>query len=112
MGAAEFPADLRAAGPGPDVLRSNSAGGDGFEGFARAEAVRQHSNVVAVVDGLAASIASVIGCPRPGRSWPSPAFLMVHDALTTTVGNRIGQRVNRLDHPRPRRHQRADRAPP
>lgn len=69
-------------------LRLNSPGGDAFEGVAIMNLLRAHkAHTVAVVDGLAASAASIIatGCDELVMSPGSE--LMVHDASTVTFGD-------------------------
>lgn len=68
-------------------LRINSPGGEVWEGMAILNMLRAHrAKVVAVVDGIAASAASVIatGCDETVMS-PGTQF-MVHDASTYTWG--------------------------
>lgn len=70
------------------ILRINSPGGHVFEGVSILNMLRAHkARIVAVVDGLAASAASIIaaGCDEtvmsPGTS------MMIHSPLTFTYGN-------------------------
>jgi ATP-dependent protease ClpP protease subunit len=67
-----------------------SPGGDAFGGLAIYSALRRHPGLVTVViDGLAASIATVIAMgASPGRLAISPGSMaMVHDAWGTCVGD-------------------------
>jgi ATP-dependent Clp endopeptidase proteolytic subunit ClpP len=66
----------------------NSAGGDVFDGIAIAEAIRDRKGpVTTVVDGLAASIASVIAQAGAKRVMAPGSMLMVHDAWGAAQGN-------------------------
>lgn len=69
-------------------VRLNSPGGDAFEGVAIMNLLRAHSaRTIAVVDGLAASAASVIaaGCDELVMSPGSE--LMIHEASTFAYGD-------------------------
>lgn len=66
----------------------NSGGGDVFDGIAIGNAIRAHKGpVTTVVDGLAASIASVIAQAGQDRVVQPGSMLMIHDAFGMTVGN-------------------------
>jgi ATP-dependent protease ClpP protease subunit len=73
----------------PNVtVRINSPGGDVFDGFAIFNALRAHgANVGVVIDGLAASIASVIALAGQTVTMNSPSLMMVHRAWTLALGN-------------------------
>lgn len=69
-------------------LRINSPGGDVFDGRAIATAIAQHkSNVIAHVDGLAASAASYIAVAADSVEMALGSFLMIHNAWTIAAGN-------------------------
>lgn len=74
---------------GDAVVRVNSYGGDAFEGVAVMNALRSHSGqVTVVVDGVAASSASLIAVGGADRLVMRPGSeLMVHDAWTFADGN-------------------------
>lgn len=74
---------------GDVTVRINSYGGDSFEGVAVKNALRAHTgHVTAVVDGVAASAASVIAVCGADRVIMRPgAELMIHDAWTFADGN-------------------------
>lgn len=78
-------ADMR----GDVTVRVNSYGGDSFEGVAVKNALRAHEGqVTVVVDGVAASAASVIAVGGADRLVMRPgAELMIHDAWTFADGN-------------------------
>ena len=66
----------------------NSAGGDVFDGISIGNAIRGHKGVVTtVVDGLAASIASVIAQAGHERVVQPGSMLMIHDAYGGCVGD-------------------------
>lgn len=66
----------------------NSAGGDVFDGITIGNAIRAHKGpVTTVVDGLAASIASVIAQAGQQRVVQPGSMLMIHDAFGMCVGN-------------------------
>jgi ATP-dependent Clp protease protease subunit len=67
-------------------VRLNSPGGDVFAGVAIANAIRERELPV-IVDGVAASIASVIAASSPRVTMAAGAFLMIHRAWTQSVGN-------------------------
>ncbi|HUU98920.1 MAG TPA: head maturation protease, ClpP-related, partial [Phycisphaerae bacterium] len=89
ISAAQFIRDLRAALPASEiVLRINSPGGEVFDGLAIYNYLRSEKTPVTVlVDGLAASIASVIAMAGDVVTMPSNAFLMVHNPWTFAVGD-------------------------
>jgi ATP-dependent Clp protease protease subunit len=69
-------------------LRINSPGGDVFDGRAIATAIAQHpSNVIAHVDGLAASAASYVAIAADSVEMAPGSFLMIHNAWTLAFGN-------------------------
>lgn len=66
----------------------NSPGGDVFEGTAISNMLKRHKAHVNIhVDGLAASIASVIAMAGDTIHMPKNAMMMVHNAWTYTWGN-------------------------
>jgi ATP-dependent Clp protease protease subunit len=70
-------------------LRINSPGGDVFEARAMATAIRQHkSNVIAHIDGVAASAATYIAVIAAKEVEMSDgAFFMIHQAWALAMGN-------------------------
>ncbi len=69
-------------------LRINSAGGDVFAAQAIAHALRETgATVIAHIDGLAASAASVVAMAADEISMAEGAFLMIHNAWTLAIGN-------------------------
>jgi ATP-dependent Clp endopeptidase proteolytic subunit ClpP len=66
----------------------NSGGGDVFDGIAIANALRAHKgDVTTVVDGIAASIASVIAQAGRKRVMQANSMMMIHDAFGLCMGN-------------------------
>jgi ATP-dependent protease ClpP protease subunit len=66
----------------------NSAGGDVFDGIAIKNALEAHPGAVTtIVDGIAASIASVIAQAGTERVMTPGSMLMIHDAFTFAQGN-------------------------
>lgn len=74
---------------GDVTVRMNSGGGDAFEGVAIMNVLRAHEGeVTVVVEGLAASAASVIAVGGSSKLVMRPgAELMLHDAWTFADGN-------------------------
>lgn len=77
---------------GDVTVRMNSGGGDAFEGVAIMNVLRAHEGeVTVVVEGLAASAASVIAVGGSSKLVMRPgAELMLHDAWTFADGNAAG----------------------
>lgn len=73
---------------GPLDVHINSAGGDVGDGIAIASAIRAYPGPKrTIVDGMAASIASVIAQAGDERIVEPGAMLMIHDPFTRTEGN-------------------------
>lgn len=69
-------------------LHINSPGGSVFEGIAITNMLKQHSARVNVyVDGVAASIASVIAMSGDAIFMPANSMLMIHNPWAMAVGN-------------------------
>lgn len=84
---AEFRSEL-ANHSGPISVRINSPGGDVFAGVAIYNALRDHAGEVTVkVDGLAASIASVIAMAGDEIVMLPGAMMMVHQPWSIAMGN-------------------------
>lgn len=86
--AEDFIREFNALKAGEIDLHINSPGGDVWDGFAiynilAASGKRIHGHV----DGLAASIASVLLMACDTIEMPENAYLMIHDPWTLTVGN-------------------------
>ena len=84
----QFIADLRGVTAPNLRVRINSPGGSVFEGIAIANALRSHpANVTVQVDGIAASIASVIAMAGDRVEMAPNTMLMIHDASGLCMGN-------------------------
>ena len=86
--AKDFQDELKALGPVADIaLRINSPGGDVFDGLAIYNMLRRHKARVSVtVDGIAASMASVVAMAGDDVVMPENAMLMVHDPSGVVIG--------------------------
>ena len=83
----EFIEELRGITAPKILLRVNSPGGSVTEGIAIANALRSHpASVTVQVDGIAASIASVIAMAGDKVRMMPNALLMVHEASGLCVG--------------------------
>lgn len=86
--AGDFIRDLESVKSSKISLRLNSPGGDVFDGIAIMNALKNHKAEVTVhIDGLAASIASVIAMAGDHVVMAKNATLMIHDAWTMGIGN-------------------------
>lgn len=89
ISAKQFAADMKAMGAVSTIdLRINSDGGDVFEGRAMHALLAQHSaRIVVHVDGLAASIASLIAMAGDEIRMAEGSYMMVHEAWGVAVGD-------------------------
>jgi ATP-dependent protease ClpP protease subunit len=86
--AEDFIAELAAVTSPKLRVRVSSPGGSVFEGIALANALRAHpADVTVQVDGIAASIASVIAMAGDRVVIQPQAMIMVHDASGVCLGN-------------------------
>jgi ATP-dependent protease ClpP protease subunit len=70
------------------TVRIHSPGGSVFEGIAIANLLRNHkANVTVVIDGLAASAASIIAIAGDDVVMSPGSQMMIHDAWTCVCGN-------------------------
>jgi ATP-dependent Clp protease, protease subunit len=80
-------------------LRINSPGGDVFDGITIYNRLKQHSaKITTYIDGLAASIASIIALAGDEVIMGEGALYMVHLPFTFSIGNRmeLDNTINRL----------------
>ena len=89
VGAKEFITDLKALG---DITRLtvniNSPGGSVFEGNSIYNALQAHKAHITVnIDGVAASIASVIAMAGDTVVMPENAMMMIHNPMGSVFGN-------------------------
>ncbi len=84
----QFAADLKALGTVSTIhVRLNSYGGDVFEGLAIYRLLADHqATVVSFIDGIAASIASVIAMAGDEIRIAEAGEIMIHEAWTVAVG--------------------------
>lgn len=96
ISAKEFARDLKDLGELRQIdLRINSPGGSVFEGNAIFNMLKQHpAHVTAYIDGLAASMASVIAMSADHIVMPENALLMIHNPWTVAIGNAEELRKN------------------
>lgn len=74
-------------------LHLNSPGGDAFEGIAIKNALRQHlGNVHVIVDGLAASAASIVAMGADTITMEESSQLMIHNSSGIVLGNKNDMR--------------------
>lgn len=75
-------------------VRINSFGGDAFEGVAIYNLLRaQNKPVRTVIDGIAASAASIIAMAGKEIYMPMNAMMMIHNASTAAYGNAVDLRT-------------------
>lgn len=84
----DFIRDLKALGPVDRITVSlNSPGGEITDGLAIYNALRNHAaSVTTRVEGLAASMASIVFMAGDRREMPDNAFLMIHNPWGGVVG--------------------------
>lgn len=88
MTAKRFADELAAIGDRPIVVRINSPGGDAWDGFTIFNQLLRHrQTVTTVVEGIAASAASLIMMAGDIIEASEVSQIMIHDAWTYTVGN-------------------------
>ncbi|MEM6885884.1 MAG: head maturation protease, ClpP-related [Verrucomicrobiota bacterium] len=69
------------------TLRLNSPGGSVFDGWGIFQAVKERGNVTVMVDGLAASMASVIAMAGSKIKMSEGAMLMIHNPWSLAIGD-------------------------
>jgi len=88
ISAEQFVKDLNAITAKTINIRINSPGGSVFDGTALFNAIKQHkSKTVTHIDGLAASISSVIALASGEVRMAENAFLMIHNPWSIVIGN-------------------------
>lgn len=89
IAAKDFAADLKSLGNVTEItLRINSAGGSVFEGITMYNLLKAHpANITCYIDGIAASIASVIAMAANKIIMPENAMMMIHDPWGFAQGN-------------------------
>lgn len=95
ISAQQFIDELRGVTAKTIDLHINSPGGDVFDGIAIHNALRQHPATVNVsVDGIAASIASVIAMAGERVEMAKGAMFMIHEPFAMTIGDAADHRKN------------------
>ena len=86
---AQFKKDLDALGDVSELeIHINSGGGDVFAGFAIHNMLARHkAHKTVYIDGLAASIASLIAMAGDEIVMPHNSMMMIHNAWAMTMGN-------------------------
>jgi ATP-dependent Clp protease protease subunit len=86
--------ELKALGPVAELtVRINSPGGSVFDGLAIYNALKRHEARVTVwIDGIAASIASMIAVAGDHVVMPENAMLMIHDPSALVIGTAADMR--------------------
>ena len=88
-----FVKDLNEIKADPTHIRLNTPGGNVFEGTAIANAIKQHkAKTIIHIDGLAASISSIIAIAGDETIMADNAFFMFHEAWSFVIGNAEGLR--------------------
>ncbi len=91
--ASDFVQELVAIKTDTITLHLNSPGGEVFDGLAIYATLRQHSaKVHVIIDGMAASIASVIAMAGDTITITPNGTMMVHDGMGLAVGNAADHR--------------------
>jgi ATP-dependent protease ClpP protease subunit len=87
--------DLKALGPVAELtVRINSPGGSVFDGVAIYNALKRHDGAVTVwIDGIAASIASMIAMAGDEVVMPENAMLVLHDPSGLVAGTAADMRA-------------------
>ena len=87
--------ELKAVGPVAELTgRINSPGGSVFDGVAVYNALKRHDAVITVwIDGIAASIASMIARAGDEIVMPENAMLMLHDPSGLVMGTAADMRT-------------------
>jgi ATP-dependent protease ClpP protease subunit len=87
--------ELKALGPVSELtVRINSPGGSVFDGVAIYNALKRHDAAITVwIDGIAASIASVIAMAGDEIVMPKNAMLVLHDPSGLVAGNAADMRA-------------------
>jgi ATP-dependent Clp protease protease subunit len=90
-----FLEELKALGPVAELtVRINSPGGSVFDGIAIYNALKRHDAAITVwIDGIAASIASVIAMAGDDVVMPENAMLMLHDPSGLVMGTASDMRA-------------------
>jgi ATP-dependent protease ClpP protease subunit len=83
-----------AANPGKTTVLINSPGGDAFEGAAMLAEVERHGGVEIIIEGIAASAASLIAIGGSDISMHAAAVFMIHEPASISFGSSQAHRKN------------------
>ncbi len=100
ISAQQFAIDLGSIKTPKVLLRINSGGGDVFDGTAIYQAIREHaSEVNAIVDGVAASMATLIALACKKVSMSKNARFMIHNPWSIVAGDakELRKKADELD---------------
>lgn len=86
VNAADVVDQIRNAAPGPLSVRLNTPGGSVFQGLAIATHIRARGEVTTHLDGLAASMGSVIFVSGSRRVMAPGTLLMIHNPSSIAMG--------------------------
>mgnify|MGYP003108777515 FL=1 len=85
--AKEFIEEVKSVGDGDITLRINSVGGSVFDGLAIYNTLRSHSGFVNIkIEGLAASISTVIAMAGDSIEMSENGFFMIHNPFGKSAG--------------------------
>lgn len=91
--AVDFAKELQRVVAKTITVRLNTPGGDVFDGLAIYNALRAHGATIQVrVDGIAASIGSIIAMAGHTIAMGESAFLMIHNPWAMVIGNSADMR--------------------
>lgn len=84
----QFKKDLASMGNVTEIIvRINSGGGDVFAAIAIYTLLKSHTaNIVVIIDGIAASAATIVAMAGNTIKAPAPAMVMIHDPLSLLYG--------------------------
>lgn len=86
--AADFAKELQAVQAKTITVRINTPGGDVFDGLAIYNSLKAHGATIhVIVDGIAASIGSIIAMAGSTVTMGESAFLMIHNPWAMVIGN-------------------------
>lgn len=93
VSAADFAKDLARITAKTIHVRLNTPGGDVFDGLAIFNSLKSHgARITVAVDGIAASIGSIIAMAGDTITMGESAFLMVHNPWALAIGNAMDMR--------------------
>jgi ATP-dependent Clp endopeptidase proteolytic subunit ClpP len=95
--AADFAKELKALSAKAINVRINTPGGDVFDGLAIYNSLKDHGAQIRVkVDGIAASIGSIIAMAGHQITMGESSFLMIHNPWALVIGNAADMRTMAL----------------